>query len=261
MLGYLPCGRGLFDRLDEKGDAGVELLGRALERGQRLLVASGLARGIGDAPVDQPGRPWELGAYLAHAIAEADHVVEALPGELAQMLGATPGEVDVALAHHADRVGVKRLRMAARAVRAEGAVGQPLREGLGDLRARAVAGAEEEHARERGALPVAAAGTRGWRQAGMQGNTCVRQELAATRQIEHVVAVAAVSGAAALRDKALVAQLTQVVRDQALAPPRRRAELAHTPIAARQLAQEPPPQRMPRQPQKPRRRVLAMSRN
>ena len=54
-------------------------LGRgALERGQRLLVAPGLARGIGDAPVDQLGSAGKLGADLAHAIAEADHVVEAL---------------------------------------------------------------------------------------------------------------------------------------------------------------------------------------
>jgi hypothetical protein len=41
-----------------------------------------LARGVGDAPMDQLGPTGELRADLAHAIAEADHVVEALLGGL-----------------------------------------------------------------------------------------------------------------------------------------------------------------------------------
>src|SRR4051812_42579156 len=100
---------GCFDRADEETDAGLELGGGALERGPRLLVASGLARGIGNAPVDYLGCAGELGADLAHAIAEADHVVEAPAGELAQVLGAPPRDVDAAVADHAHCVGMQRL--------------------------------------------------------------------------------------------------------------------------------------------------------
>jgi hypothetical protein len=44
-----------------------------------------------------------------------------------------------------------------------------------------------------------------------------------------------------------------VVGDQALALPGQLAQLADTPIAARQFAQQPPAQRVAREPQKPRR--------
>ena len=94
----------------------------------------------------------ELGADLAHAIAEADHVVEALGGELAEVLGTPPRDIDAALAHHPHRVGMQRLGMAARACRAHRAAGQPLGERLGDLRARAVARAQEQYVRDAAAL-------------------------------------------------------------------------------------------------------------
>src|SRR5687767_9727679 len=92
-FGHLLIGGALLDRLDEKADAGAKLGGGLLVRGQRFLVASGFARRIGDAPMDQLGWAGELGADLAHAIAEADHVVEALVGEFAEVLGAAPGEI------------------------------------------------------------------------------------------------------------------------------------------------------------------------
>jgi hypothetical protein len=75
----------------------------------------------------------------------------------------------------------------------------------------------------------------------------------AARQIKDVVGVAAVGGAATRRHKATVAQLAQVIGDQALVPARQFAELADPTIAARQLAQQLPPQRMRRQPHKTRR--------
>jgi hypothetical protein len=83
----------------------------------------------------------------------------------------------------------------------------------------------------------------------MQRRPGARKQLAATRELEDVVAVAAVGGAAPHRDEAAVAQLTQVIGDQALVPARQLTELAHAPIAAGQLAQEPPPQRVSCQPQ------------
>ncbi len=88
---------------------------------------------------------------------------------------------------------------------------------------------------------------------GCSDTPALGQQLAAARQIEDVVGVAAVGRAAAHRDETAVAQLAQVIRDEALAPARQRAQLADAPIAARQLAQQAPPQRVPRQPQKRRR--------
>ena len=102
------------------------------------------------------------------------------------------------------------------------AVGQLLGERLGHLRARAVAGAQEQHAREPRAAARAHRRVPGQRQARVQRDAGARQQLAAARQIEGVVGVAAVGGAATHRHKATVAQLTQVVGDQALAPARQR---------------------------------------
>src|SRR3954454_20225619 len=86
MVGHLLTGGAgrVFDRLDEKPDPAAELRRDALERRKDVLVAPGLARRVGDAPVDQGRVGGELGAHLAHAIAQADHVVEALVGELAR---------------------------------------------------------------------------------------------------------------------------------------------------------------------------------
>src|SRR4051794_40784102 len=71
LVRHLRSPPGVFDRLDEKADARGQLGRGALERGKGLVVASGLARGVGDAPVDQPRPFGGLRADLAHAIAEA----------------------------------------------------------------------------------------------------------------------------------------------------------------------------------------------
>ena len=108
---------GLFDRREQEADA----RSRARRRCARTRVAS--RRRV---PARAPGRgcssgsargAGELGADLAHPVAEADHAVEALAGELAQVLRAAAGEVDAALAHHPHRVGMQRLGMAAGAAR------------------------------------------------------------------------------------------------------------------------------------------------
>src|SRR4051812_11240312 len=133
MLGsLLPIG---VDRSDEEADAGLELGGGALEG----LVVDWLR----DAPVEGLGAR-ELAADLAPAVPEADHVVEALARELVEVLGAPRRDVDAALAHHAHGVGVERLGAAARARRADGAAREVCAERLGHLRARAVAGAQEQ---------------------------------------------------------------------------------------------------------------------
>jgi hypothetical protein len=94
----------------------------------------------------------------------------------------------------------------------------------------------------------------------VQRHAGAHQQLAAAGEIQYVVRVTAVGGAATHRDQATVAQLAQVIGDQALAPVRQVAQLADAPVAARQLAQQPPPQRVPRQPQEPRRGALVSAR-
>ncbi len=73
------------------------------------------------------------------------------------------------------------------------------------------------------------------------------------RELEHVIGVAAVGEAASGGDQSSIAQPAQVVGDQALPVTGELAQLAHAPIAARQLAQEPPAQRVPGQAEELRR--------
>ena len=111
----------------EEADAGRRA--RSAVRSNAGSVSSSLPgsrAGSGMLQWTSSGRAGELGADLAHAVAERDHVVEALPGELVQVLGAPASDVDAALAHHAHRVGMQRLGVAARADRAHRAAGQLL---------------------------------------------------------------------------------------------------------------------------------------
>ena len=87
----------------------------------------------------------------------------------------------------------------------------------------------------------------------MQRGAGAGEQLSAAHQLQHVVRVTAVGEAAPRRHQTAIAQLTQVIRDEALTLPSQLAQLAHTPIAARELAQQPPAQRMARKPQKWRR--------
>ena len=89
----------------------------------------------------------------------------------------------------------------------------------------------------------------------MQRDARLRQRFATAREVEHVVAVAAVGAAPPGRHEPAVAEQTQVVRDQVLAFSGAGAQLADAQIAPRQLAQEPPTQRMPGELQKRWRRV------
>ena len=66
--------------MQEEADARLELGGRALEGGVGLVVAARLRRRVDDAPVDRLWAAGELGADLAHPVAETDDVVEALGG-------------------------------------------------------------------------------------------------------------------------------------------------------------------------------------
>jgi hypothetical protein len=73
------------------------------------------------------------------------------------------------------------------------------------------------------------------------------QHLAEPLEVDRVVGVAAVSRAAPPRDQPGIAQLAQVVRDEALGLPHQVGQLVHRAVAAGQAAQQPPAQRVPRQ--------------
>src|SRR4051812_18152197 len=133
--------RGGSNAVEQKADTTLELVGDEVELVRRLRLA--------DAPVERVRGAGELRADLAHAVAERDDVVEAVGLELAQVLRAPPRDPEAAVAHHAHRLGAERLRVAARAACADRAAGALLDEGLRELRACAVAGAQEQHVRAR----------------------------------------------------------------------------------------------------------------
>ena len=87
----------------------------------------------------------------------------------------------------------------------------------------------------------------------MQRGAGAGEQLTAAHQLEDVVGVATVGEAATRRDQSAVAQLAQVVGDEALSLVGELTQLTDPPIAARQLAQQPPAQRVAGQPQKRRR--------
>ena len=103
-------------------------------------------RGVGNAPVHETRMGRELGTDLPDPVAQRDHDVETLRDELVQVLGAVPADVDTALLHHAHRVGVQRLRVAAGAVGPNRSGRHVFEERLRDLRARAVPRAQEQDA-------------------------------------------------------------------------------------------------------------------
>src|SRR3954447_18445877 len=187
---HLGVGSRDGDRVEEEVDANVELVGHALERPMRLLLAAGPAAGVRKAPMDLPLGTRELGADLAHAVTESDHVVERLARELAQMLGAQAADGQAATAHDAKRVRMQGLGSAARADRANRSPGEPLRQDLRDLRPRAVACAEEQHVERLGSARPSRARAFARNQAGMERPSRLDQQLAAALEFQGVVGVA-----------------------------------------------------------------------
>jgi hypothetical protein len=157
--------------------------------------------------------------------------------------------------HHPDRVRVQLLRPAAGAEDTHGPGGEVVQQRLGDLRAGAVAGAEEEHARSAPASRRFEPRRGGQSKAGVQRCAGLAEQLAAAREVEAVVAVAAVEGAAANRDQSDLPQLPQVVGDERLWLAQRARQLAHAAVAPRELAQQPPAQGVRREPEDRRRRL------
>ena len=191
----------------------VELVRGAHER----RVAVVLGGRIRNAPVRHRRWPWEVGADLAHAIAQADHMVEPLPDELLQVLGATALDVEAAFAHHLHGGRVQRLGMAAGADHlhpdaADAAGGWPRPSGTGSC-----CRSQEQHPDpRRTAEPGRAAAAGPGRRPGCSVAAGVGEPLAARDQIEAVVGVAPVRGAPPHGHQPAATQLAQVVRRQAL---------------------------------------------
>ena len=84
---------------------------------------------------------------------------------------------------------------------------------------------------------------------GVERGGALAEELAAAIQVQAVVGVAAIEGAATRRHQPRVAQLAQVVRDEVLLLTDERGELADSTIAARQRREERPAMAITDQPQ------------
>ena len=213
-----------------------------------------LARRIGDAPVDRaPGAPGNSGQTSRTRSHRRDHVVEALVARTRSRCLERRSERSMpAGAHHPHGVRMQRLGVASGAERLDRAADELLGQRLGHLRARAVARAQEQHART--GSPAGAGAPRARAAARDAAPRRRAQQLAAAREIEAVVGVAAVGRAAAHADTSPPSRSwREVVGDQALRPADERAELAHPPIAARQLAEHAPAQRMAGERQEARR--------
>jgi hypothetical protein len=77
------------------------------------------------------------------------------------------------------------------------------------------------------------------------------QLLPAARQVDGVVAVPSIGRALTRAHEPVSAQLTQVVRHQALPLAEELCQLPHGPVAVHELPQQPPTNRVCRQPQEP----------
>ncbi len=205
---------------------------------------------VGDAPVDHLRMAGELRADLADPVAQADHVPEPLPGERVQVLGPAPADVDAVLVHDQHRLRVQRLGLAARAGRLDRVPAELSEQRLGQLRAGAVPGAQEQHADAR---PDPIRGRRDQPQARVESPARLGQELGAAGQVDAVIGVPAVGRAAPGGHQPARLELAEVVGNQALRLAEQTGELADLPVAAPQLGQQLPAQRMSGQPQEPRR--------
>jgi hypothetical protein len=79
----------------------------------------------------------------------------------------------------------------------------------------------------------------------MQSASRRRKQVSAAHQIDAVIGVASIRRAAPHGHQPLGPEPSQVVGDQALAAPGQGAQLAYLPIAAPELAQQLPAQRVP----------------
>lgn len=202
--------------------------------------------------MDHLGRAGKFRAHLTDPVAQADHVVEPLPGGRLHLNRPVAGDVDaVAVAHDRDRVRVYRLRPDSRACRRHPRPCPVPQQPLRHRRAAAVAGAHEQdppRGKGSGGLPGRGGPGRQGSQARVQRDGRPRQRQGAAVQVEAVVRVAPVEAAAPRGHQAARAKLAEMVGDQALRLAGRRHQLTDPPVTRSQLPHQPPPHRIGQQP-------------
>ena len=124
-----------------------------------------------------------------------------------------------------------------------------LNESLGDLRAGAVASTQEEEARSRPSPLNLLWWRRHERKPGMERKTGFAEKVTAPEEISSVIHVASVGGAAAGAHDAPITKLPEVVGDKVLRLAHEFHELADTTVAATELDDQLPPQRIAEQPE------------
>src|SRR5690606_13454880 len=91
----------VLDDVKQELDARGEFVRRPGEHRVSVVGVRRLGGRVGHAPVRHPCAPREVRADLADTVAQADHMVEGLTGELVEVLGPAVADVDAALPHHA----------------------------------------------------------------------------------------------------------------------------------------------------------------
>ena len=139
------------------------------------------------------------------------------------------------------------LGLAARAARLDRACRSVFNEGFGDLRAGAVAGAQKQQSRSSPPRLESVWLRRREREPGVEREPRFAEKVLTAEQIGPVVDVATVSRASAGADDVGLSELRQVVGDQVLRLAHELHELANTPIAATEFADQLPTQRIAEQ--------------
>jgi hypothetical protein len=134
---------------------------------------------------------------------------------------------------------MKRLRVTAGASGLDRAARGVLQERLGNLRPRAVAGAQKQDSSLAASrAPRFLTRTHGRKlEAGMQRGAQTRQQLVTAVEIKRVVRIATVCCATAPVRDPTAAQARKVVGDQVLRQLKTSAKLSHAPVAVRQLSE------------------------
>src|SRR5262249_54868369 len=135
----------------------------------------------------------------------------------------------------------QRLGMTARTPRLDGMGRAVLQQRLGDLRTRRVPRTQEQDALFLTTGKVRRlVGDRCEAKRGVQCGAGRAEQLAAASDVDAIVGVAAVSGAAPRPDQSRRAEFAEVIRDKVLRLAEQLSQLADSPVAASQLDQQLP---------------------
>src|SRR5579862_1155146 len=142
-----PAMRTAFMSLAREGAQELpQIIAHAAERRKSDGLGSFRRSGIVKIAVKLCGAG-EDGTALLRAIADRDHVVEALPTKFVHVLGPLRRDVDADFAHHGNRLGADDARLRPGALDGEGGSGVVTEQPLGHLAAGRVSRAEDQDAR------------------------------------------------------------------------------------------------------------------